>query len=102
MSKLNQESMRQTFLNDICNHLDTINLSSEEPAENWTDFNNAIHSSVTTSLEHPSRTHHDWFKENDEEIMRHLEEKRQLHKAHHDDTSSVPKKTANSNICKIV
>ena len=30
-SKLNQDSMRQDFLTDICNQLDAINLSSENP-----------------------------------------------------------------------
>ena len=35
VSKLNQDSMRQAFLTDICNQLDAINLSSENPEENW-------------------------------------------------------------------
>ena len=36
VSKLNQDSMRQAFLTDNCNQLDAINLSSENPEENWT------------------------------------------------------------------
>ena len=57
-----------------------------------------IHSSAATTLRHPSRTHKDWFDENNEEIKRPLEEKNRLHKAHQDDTSSVSKK----DICKTV
>ena len=38
VSKLNKDSMRQDFLTDICNQLDAMNLSSEEPEENWTVF----------------------------------------------------------------
>ena len=38
VSKLNQDSMRQAFLMDICNQVDAINLSSEDPKENWTVF----------------------------------------------------------------
>ena len=55
-----------------------------------------------TALGHPSRKQQDWFDENDGEIQRLLEEKHRLHKAHQDDTSSVPKKTTYSNICKTV
>ena len=57
--------------------------------------------STATTLGHPSRKHQAWF-ENDGEIQRLLEEKHRLHKAHQDDTSSVSKKAAYSNICKTV
>ena len=95
VSKPNQDSMRQAFLMDICNQLDAINLSSENPEENWTVFHKTVH-----SLGHSSRKHQDWFDENDDEIQRLLEEKHRLHKAHQDDTRSVSKKAAYSNICK--
>ena len=39
---------------------------------------------------------------NNDEIQRLLEEKRRLHTTHQDDTSSVSKKAAYSNICKTV
>ena len=102
VSKLNQDSMRQAFLMDICNQLDAIKLSSENPEDNWTVCHQTIHSSAATTLGHPSRKHQDWFDENDDEIQRLLEEKHRLHKAHQDDTSSVSKKAAYSNICKTV
>ena len=38
VSKLNQDSMGQTFLTDICYQLDALNLSSENPDENRTVF----------------------------------------------------------------
>ena len=98
VSKLNQDSMRQAFLTDICNQLDVNNLSSENPEENWTVFHKTVHSAATT-LGHPSRKHQDWFDENDGEIQRLLEEKHRLHKARQDDTSTVSKKAAYSNIC---
>ena len=50
VSKLNQDSMRQAFLTDICNQLDAINLSSENPEENWTVFHKTVHSSTATTL----------------------------------------------------
>ena len=65
-----------------------MNLSSEDPEENWTVFQKVVN---------PSRKHQDWFDENDEEIKLLLEEKHCLHKAHQDDTSSVSK-----NVCKTV
>ena len=102
VSKLNKDSMRQDFLTDICNHLDAMNLSSEDPEENWTVFHKTVLSSAASTLGHPSRKHQDWFDENDDEIQRLLEEKHRLHKAHQDDTSSVSKKAAYSNICKTV
>ena len=37
-SKLNQDSMPQAFLTNICNDLEAFNLSSEVPEENWTVF----------------------------------------------------------------
>ena len=46
VSKLNQDSMKQAFLTDICNQLDAINLSSEIPEENWTVFHKTDHSSA--------------------------------------------------------
>ena len=79
-----------------------MNLSSEDPEENWTVFQNVVHSSAATTIGHPSRKHQDWFDENDEEIKLLLEEKHCLHKAHQDDTSSVSKKVAYNNICKTV
>ena len=94
--------MRQAFINDISNQLGAMNLSSEDPEENWTVFQKVVHSSAATTIGHPSRKHQDWFDENDEEIKLLLEEKHCLHKAHHDDTSSVSKKAAYNNICKTV
>ena len=52
-----------------------MNLSSEEPEENRTVFQNVVHSSAATTLGHPSRKHQDWFDENDEEITLLLEDK---------------------------
>ena len=69
-----------------------MNLSSDDPEENWTTFQNVIHSSTATTIGHPSRKHQDLLDENDEEIKSLLEEKHRLHKAHQDDTSSVSKK----------
>ena len=100
VSKLNHDSMRQAFINDISNQLGAMNLSSEDPEENWTVFQKVVHSSAATTIGHPSRKHQDWFDENDEEIKLLLEEKHCLHKAHQDDTSSVSKKAAYNNICK--
>ena len=102
VSKLNKDSMRQDFLTDICNQLDAMNLSSEDPEKNWTVFHKTVLSSAASTLGHPSRKHQDWFDENDDEIQRLLEEKHRLLKAHQDDTSSVSKKAAYSNICKTV
>ena len=104
VSKLIQDSMRQAFLTDICSQLGAINLSSEKfnPEENWTVFHKTAHSSAATTLGHPSRKHQDWFDENDDEIQKLLEEKHRLHKAQQDDTSSVSRKAAYSNIYKTV
>ena len=46
VSKLNKDSMRQDFLTDICNQLDAMNLSSEDPEENWTVFHKTVLSSA--------------------------------------------------------
>ena len=59
-----------------------------------------VHSSAATTLGHPYRKHIDWFDENGENIESLLEEKQRLHKAHHDDTRSVSKKAAYSNILR--
>ena len=77
-----------------------MNLSSEDPEENWTVFQKVVHSSAATTIGHPSRKHQDWFDENDEEFKLLLEEKHCLHKAHQDNTISVSKKAALNNICK--
>ena len=82
--------------------LDAINLSSEDPEEDWTVFDKTVHSPAATALGHPSRKHQHWFDENDDEIQRLVEEKHRLHKAHQDDTSLVSKKAVYSNICKAV
>ena len=85
---------------DISNQLGAMNLSSEDPEENWTVFQKVVHSPAATTIGHPSCKHQDWFDENDEEIKLLLEEKHCLHKAHQDNTSSVSKKAAYNNICK--
>ena len=61
VSKLNQDSMRQAFINDICNHLGAMNISSEDPEEKWTVFQNVVQSSAATTLGHPFSKHQDWF-----------------------------------------
>ena len=61
VSKLNHDSMRQAFINDISNQLCAMNLSSEDPEENWTVFQKVVHSSAATTIGHPSRKHQDWF-----------------------------------------
>ena len=78
--------------------ISAMNLSSEDQEESWTVFQNIVHSSAAIILGHPFRKHLDWFNENDGEIKRLLEEKHCLHKAHQDNTSSVFKKAACSNI----
>ena len=60
--------MRQAFINDISNQLGAMNLSSENPEENWTVFLKVVHSSASTTIGHPSSKHQDWLDENDEEI----------------------------------
>ena len=75
-----------------------MNHSSEDQEENWTVFQNVVHSSAATTLGHPSGKHKDGYEENDEEIKSLLEEKRRLHKAHQDYSTSVTKKAAYSNI----
>ena len=64
-TKLNHDSMRQAFINDILNQLGAMNLSSEDPEENWTVFQKVVHSSAATTIGHPSRKHQDWFDENE-------------------------------------
>ena len=78
VSKLNHERMRQAFINDISNQLGAMNLSSEDPEENWTVFQQVVHSSAATTIGHPSRKHQDWFDENDEEIKMLLEAKQMI------------------------
>ena len=72
---MNHDSMRQAFINGISNQLGAMNLSSEDPEENWTIFQKVIHSSAASTIGHRSRKHQDWFDENDEEIKLPLEEK---------------------------
>ena len=59
VSKLNHDSMRQAFINDISNQLRALNLSSEDPEENWTVFQKAVHASAATTIGHPSHKHQD-------------------------------------------
>ena len=59
VSKLNHDSMRQAFINDISNQLGATNLSSEDPEENWTFFPKGGYSSAATTIGHPSRKHQD-------------------------------------------
>ena len=49
LSKFNQDSMRQTFIDDTCNYLGAMNLSPEDLEENSTCFQNMVHSSAVTT-----------------------------------------------------
>ena len=102
VSKLKQDSKRQAFINDICSRLDAMDLTSDDPEENWTVFRDTVHSSAMDSLGPVFRKHQDWFDENDKEIQGLLAEKHEKHKAYLSDTSSVSNKAAYSNICKTV
>ena len=101
-SKLEQDSKRQAFFNDICSRLDAMELRSDDPEENLTVFRDTVHSSSMDSLGPLSRKHQNCFDENNEVIPGLLEGKHQRHKAYLSDTSSVSNKAAYSNICKTV
>ena len=55
VSKLNHDIMRQAFITDISNQICAMNLSSQDPEENWTVFQDVVHSSAATTIEHPSQ-----------------------------------------------
>ena len=90
----------QAFITDICNHLGAVQLSSEDPEENWTVFRKMIHTSAVDTLGHASRKHQDWFWREwwrnplaswEKKKRKKKKKKHCLHKAHQDDTSSVSK-----------
>ena len=74
--KVESNHYETSFLMDICNQIDPINLSSLDLDENWTVFHKTEHSSAATTLGHPSRKHQGCFEVNDDEIQRLLKEKR--------------------------
>ena len=82
-TKLKQDSKRQAFSNDICSRLNAMDLTSDDPEENWTVFRDTVHSSSMDSLGTVSRKHQDWFDENGEEIQGLLEEKHQNKNTRH-------------------
>ena len=82
VSKLNQNIMRQAFINDICRHFGAMDPSSEDPTEIWTVLQNVLHSSAATTLGHLSSNYQDWIDEDDEEIKRLVGGNRRLYKAH--------------------
>ena len=110
VSKLKQDSKRQAFINDICSRLDAMELTSDDPEENWKVFRDTVHSSAMDSLGSISHKHRDWFDENDEEIQGLLEEKYEKHKTYLSDTTQYPirrhiqiyarQSTLGSEICK--
>ena len=77
VSKLKQDSKRQTFVNDLCSRLDALVHSSENVDESWTVFRETVHSSAMDFLGPVSPKHQDWFDENDKEIQGLLKEKHQ-------------------------
>ena len=92
VSKLNHDSMRQAFINDISNQLGALNFSSEDPVETGTVFQKAVHFSAATTIGYPSCKHQDWFDENDEELSCFLTTNTACTRFNQDDTSSVSKK----------
>ena len=86
VSKLKQVSKRY----DICSRLDALELTSDDPEENWKVFRYTVHSSAMDSLGSISHKHRDWFDENDEEIQGLLEEKYEKHKAYLSDITQYP------------
>ena len=101
ISKLKQDSKRQTFVNDLCSRLDALEHGSDLD-ESWTVFRDTFHSSAMDSLGPVSCKHRDWFDEKNKKIQGLLEEKHQKHKAYLRNTTSESSKTVFSNICKTV
>ena len=73
VSKLQQDSKRQAFVNDLCRRLDVLEHSSEYVDGSWTVFRDTVHSSVTDPLGPVSRKFQDWFDENDKKTQGLLE-----------------------------
>ena len=97
--KVESNHYETSFLMDICNQIDPINLSSLDLDENWTVFHKTEHSSAATTLGHPSRKHQGCFEVNDDEIQRLLKENTPMHKEHQGERSLVYKKTAYNSVC---
>ena len=76
MSKLNHDSMRQAFINDISNQLGAMNLSSEDPEKNLTVFQRsfvskkAAYNNICKTVQNRLRDMQDsWLSKKAEEIQ---------------------------------
>ena len=64
VSKMNQDNMRQAFINDICNHLDAV---IKRTQKRTTAYQNEIHSASLSALGHPFCKHIKLKKVNNEQ-----------------------------------
>ncbi|KAJ1178653.1 hypothetical protein NDU88_003895 [Pleurodeles waltl] len=98
VSKLERHSVRQNLSEDLNSKLDQLSFGTNGAEEEWAAFRDVVHNTTIAHLDQNTRKHQDWFDNNDEDIQKLLDEKREAFRSLQQDTTSASKKTAYNTI----
>ena len=95
VSKLKSDAVKQELVEELENKLQPPSIDPDADVEReWARLRDDIYTTASDVLGPTTRKHQDWFDDNNERIQALLDEKHNLHRAHLNDPSSVPKKEA--------
>ncbi|KAK3868796.1 hypothetical protein Pcinc_025834 [Petrolisthes cinctipes] len=93
-SKLECSLAAQELVSALDCKLADLQANSDDIEKDWKTLKTSVYSTALQVLGPATRNHQDWFDANDTEIQKLLKEKRQLLRAHQNDSTSTAKKAA--------
>ena len=102
VNKLSDKSVSDDLTRELDYKLAELHLGQATIEEDWVVLRDKIQDTAVQLLGHTTRKKQDRFDENDEEIKEMLAEKNRIHRIYQLDQSSAAKKTAFTNIRRIV
>ena len=102
VTQLRDKSVSEDLTRELDCKIAELHLGQAAIEEDWVVLRDKIHDTAFQLLGPTTRKNQDWFDENDEEIKEMLAEKNRLHRIYQLDQSSAAKKTAFTNIRRIV
>ncbi|KAK3885594.1 hypothetical protein Pcinc_010186 [Petrolisthes cinctipes] len=94
VSKLRCSPTAQELVSALDCKLAHLQANSDDIEKDWETLKTSVHSTTFQVIGPATRNHQDWVNENDAEIQKLLEEKRQLLRAHQNVPTSAAKKAA--------
>ncbi|KAJ1103987.1 hypothetical protein NDU88_001403 [Pleurodeles waltl] len=98
MSASKNGTLCQNLSENLDSRLDQLSFGTNGAEEDWAAFRDVVYNTTLAHLDQNTRKQQDWLDDNDEDIRKLLDEKREAFRSLQQDTTSVSKKAAYNSI----